>query len=582
MSTAKLTPSYYGYVGSTKDALLIIQAIVDKQLDLVSRRPHERERPSLIKSGNVFVFIEEKSGIKRWTDGIAWSPSRILGRFLVYRELDKHSLSEKDDKKKKKRKTSTKSEIKSSHDNIHDSSIGNVNNPNMGLNGHDDYNNKNLVGSLVTSYVFKDQGLIKKTLSLTSVSKDVNLDKKEESQTIHLISYYNADDVLNGTLQRPSESDLKNITISNTLCDAIKESSLGGKIPIEDEAYYFLDNNYQLQNMSLLQQPPMNRPHNQLPPPQSGLNNQFISGQQKLNHLPPALQNTNGPQNYHSYKSDDYLAAQPHQPYGASNNGTLKREDDPASTGGNLTSNELTFINPFTNSSHGPNGGPLSVPVSNSGQSGSGSTLSFYNNGYMLPQQYPTGNFLPHQIPDSNSNNAFSHIATQSPVQPPSQSHAPSQSQPQHFAPFPPQHLQQMYPPQQQQQQQQQHHYGSILASSDQFSVSGNSNGSVSSIGSGMLHGGSGIMGGVAQKNHFRTGSGGANNGGWFTTTTNNNGLNSGGYVNAAPAVLNQDPLATEASNFHHHIPSNPTITGEDAAGQPSYVTGGTGYTRSN
>lgn len=104
MSSTNLQPSYYGYIGSTKDALLIIQAILDEKLLLIPRRPHERERPELIKSGNVFVFIEESSGIKRWTDGIAWSPSRILGRFLVYRELDKNLSQEKEEKKKKRRR----------------------------------------------------------------------------------------------------------------------------------------------------------------------------------------------------------------------------------------------------------------------------------------------------------------------------------------------------------------------------------------------------------------------------------------------------------------------------------------------
>lgn len=259
MSTTKLNPSYYGYVGSTKDALLIIQEILDKQLELVPRRPHERERGNLIKSGNVFVFIEEHSGIKRWTDGIAWSPSRILGRFLVYRELDKHSLSEKDDKKKKKRKVSIEQDplenssrklngsinsnnslpsiphaqqlLQQQNDSINSTSSSTTSEYSKGLLGG---------GPLVTSYVFKDQGLIKKTLSLTTSSKELHIDKKEEKQTIHLISYYNADDVLNGKLQRPSETDLKNLSITNSLWNAVKDSLLGGKIPIEDEASLLL------------------------------------------------------------------------------------------------------------------------------------------------------------------------------------------------------------------------------------------------------------------------------------------------------------------------------------------------------
>jgi len=37
----------------------------------------------MITSGAVFVFSVEESGIKRWTDSMVWSPSRIVGNFLV-------------------------------------------------------------------------------------------------------------------------------------------------------------------------------------------------------------------------------------------------------------------------------------------------------------------------------------------------------------------------------------------------------------------------------------------------------------------------------------------------------------------
>lgn len=48
----------------------------------VPRRLRDDER-KLIRSGSVFVFDEHESGIKRWTDGLLWSPSRILWNFLV-------------------------------------------------------------------------------------------------------------------------------------------------------------------------------------------------------------------------------------------------------------------------------------------------------------------------------------------------------------------------------------------------------------------------------------------------------------------------------------------------------------------
>ena len=84
--------TFYGLVENTLDALRIFQMCRDGRLNRVRRRLHERER-RLIRSGSVFVFDEEESGIRRWTDGRLWSPSRILGNFLIYRELEKKSTS---------------------------------------------------------------------------------------------------------------------------------------------------------------------------------------------------------------------------------------------------------------------------------------------------------------------------------------------------------------------------------------------------------------------------------------------------------------------------------------------------------
>lgn len=86
-----IQPSCKGYIKDEKDALLIFQAVLDGKINHIPRRPYEIERPYLIISGNIFVSIEEISGIKRWTDGIAWSPSRIQGKFLIYKELNKNN-----------------------------------------------------------------------------------------------------------------------------------------------------------------------------------------------------------------------------------------------------------------------------------------------------------------------------------------------------------------------------------------------------------------------------------------------------------------------------------------------------------
>jgi hypothetical protein len=42
-----------------------------------------------------YVFDETESGIKRWTDGRLWSPSRIIKDFLVYHELATRDLNTK-------------------------------------------------------------------------------------------------------------------------------------------------------------------------------------------------------------------------------------------------------------------------------------------------------------------------------------------------------------------------------------------------------------------------------------------------------------------------------------------------------
>ncbi|PSK36889.1 hypothetical protein C7M61_003753 [Candidozyma pseudohaemuli] len=241
-----LVPTYTGYIGSTRDAVLIIQGVLSKEFACVHRRPHSRERADLIRLGNVFVFIEEQLGIKRWTDGIAWSPSRILGRFLVYRELDKLLH---DDRRKRKRNLEPSMLQRSLASDLLDRAptlqhFQQFQQPFVTLPlQHKDPH------MTVTRL---DHGLIKKTLSVSTVVKE---NDKELRQTVHLISYYLAYDVLLGRLVRPSQSNLQYMPVNPDLWAAIQKSTLGGKIPIEDEAHYFLDANYQLQNMLVLSQP---------------------------------------------------------------------------------------------------------------------------------------------------------------------------------------------------------------------------------------------------------------------------------------------------------------------------------------
>ena len=63
--------------------MLVFEATRVGLVPRVTRRFHELEKRNIIQSGAIFVFTEEESGIKRWTDPYLWSASRMQGNFLV-------------------------------------------------------------------------------------------------------------------------------------------------------------------------------------------------------------------------------------------------------------------------------------------------------------------------------------------------------------------------------------------------------------------------------------------------------------------------------------------------------------------
>ncbi|KAI7894126.1 Gti1/Pac2 family-domain-containing protein [Mucor mucedo] len=179
-----VTETFHGYIETTQDVLLIFEGCRRGLLPRICRRLQERER-KMIRSGSIFVFDERESGIKRWTDGRVWSPSRILGNFLIYRELDKKSNNEK-----KMLTNETKRSFSI------DSSVS-----------MDRNKERQLVGSLSDSYRFKEDGLIKKTMSII-----VN------GVAQHLISYYDPNEVIQEKLRAPSSvPELASLEISPEL-----------------------------------------------------------------------------------------------------------------------------------------------------------------------------------------------------------------------------------------------------------------------------------------------------------------------------------------------------------------------------
>ncbi|KAM0686381.1 Global transcription regulator sge1 [Conglomerata obtusa] len=78
-----------GYIHSHEEAMLVMHAVRLKLFQPAKERPSMEERES-IASGSIYCFMESEDGMKRWTDGKIWSPSKILGHFLLYKEVPRH------------------------------------------------------------------------------------------------------------------------------------------------------------------------------------------------------------------------------------------------------------------------------------------------------------------------------------------------------------------------------------------------------------------------------------------------------------------------------------------------------------
>lgn len=200
--------TFYGLIETTADALRIVELCRQGKLGRVSRRLHDGER-RLIRSGSVFVFDEVESGIKRWTDGRIWSPSRILGNFLIYRELERKSLDELEGMGE-----TDKQEVDALLDELHheeqqyvassvkDAELANLlpwlSEPVLQSSSTHDLDedqqlemlkSKKLLNNHKGRYIFKPGGLIKKTISI-----------KIDGHPHHLICYYDKRDFCQGHL----------------------------------------------------------------------------------------------------------------------------------------------------------------------------------------------------------------------------------------------------------------------------------------------------------------------------------------------------------------------------------------------
>ncbi|KAJ7934129.1 Gti1/Pac2 family-domain-containing protein [Mycena leptocephala] len=179
MSSSQLSEAkpFYGVVDTTMNALRLILAARKGVIPRVIYRLSNTERSTMIKSGAVFVSDVEESKIKRWTDGLVWSESRIVGNFLVYRELNERTNSRGSHKKlyPKGEPSRALSVRPNSQARFHNALIA-------------------ISGLQTSEYgTFKPNGLIKKTITVTIEGSD-----------LHLISYYTSADQHSGKLKRPT------------------------------------------------------------------------------------------------------------------------------------------------------------------------------------------------------------------------------------------------------------------------------------------------------------------------------------------------------------------------------------------
>ena len=206
-----ISATWHGYCDSTQDAMFLFEACLQGRLPHIPRRPQDREKDGIIRSGAIFIYEENASGIKRWTDGKNWSPSRILGNYLLYREVN-DNIDPKDKKKAKKsrkgkqdfaeERISERSSPSSrrSSEGFTNSSISNdpsdaapAVQPVTGQNSSERDIERNYIGSLTDTYSFKQGGLVKKTASV-----------RINGVQHHLVSYYTLEDAKSGALKRPS------------------------------------------------------------------------------------------------------------------------------------------------------------------------------------------------------------------------------------------------------------------------------------------------------------------------------------------------------------------------------------------
>ncbi|KAL1844035.1 hypothetical protein VTJ49DRAFT_5786 [Mycothermus thermophilus] len=84
-------PSFRGFIATTFDAALLIQAAINNSIRLHTQYPGTHILRDAVESGDIYVYLYGAPGadsIDRWRDGLSWTPRRSLKNgFNVYRQV---------------------------------------------------------------------------------------------------------------------------------------------------------------------------------------------------------------------------------------------------------------------------------------------------------------------------------------------------------------------------------------------------------------------------------------------------------------------------------------------------------------
>ena len=86
MNAYSYTPTYDGYIKTSQDVLIVVEACLRGELCHVPRKARHDEQEYLLKCGNVFVFEENASGISEWEDGREWDLDQQSGGLTTFIE----------------------------------------------------------------------------------------------------------------------------------------------------------------------------------------------------------------------------------------------------------------------------------------------------------------------------------------------------------------------------------------------------------------------------------------------------------------------------------------------------------------